>query len=857
MSLTKKLVLTFLLGTLIPIAVIIWVARQTLVEQAQQQIGRRLEDSVVQVGKSMDDFMFNSIRHIQTIAADQDMSSQNLDQANLDLVRLADSFSYFDQVMLVNPQGVIIASSDSSSVGVPLFARFAKTRNEFELALRGRPGSVYVSDLGSDLKSLDLAAADERLSNRLLDIQILVSVQDSEGRPVGVIVANVLTRQLLWLLRDLKQQAHGDEYPYLLDQAGLVLMSADPHVRLFSIPTDAASGALRAAMASVKNGHLVYTDPGGQKQMAGYAGLATYGDNNAGGWRLISPVSYQTIMKPADESFNRMMGILLATLLAVGVLGVLVSRRQVEPLLKLTKGAKTIAAGSYDTRVVATTHDEIGVLANTFNQMADALQTRAAERSQAQEALSRANAELEQRVGERTAELVAEIGQRKKAQEALTNSERKFRTLFEAATDAIFLLHNGLFVDCNARGADLFGVAMDQVIGRSPLHFMPPIQPDGRDSQEKLRETTELVLAGEPHSGEWVQLHSNGTLIYVDISLNKLELGGEVYIQAVVRDITERKRAEQTLRESEERFRDLFENASDLIQSVDMDGRFVFVNSAWQQTLGYTKEDLKELRLFDIVDPTLLDKAAQRFERLIAGEKLTAFETTFVAKDGHRIVLEGSSHCQLRDGKPAATRSIFRDVTARRALEEKLNVQSAALEAAANAIVITSRDGTIQWTNPAFTQLTGYEASEVIGANPRVLKSDVHPPEFYQALWSTISSGKVWHGEIVNRRKSGMHYVEEMTIAPVLGVDGAINHFVAIKQDITMRKEVETELLQSKEAAEAATRAKSEFLANMSHEIRTPINGVIGMTELLLLDSKLTSNQRDFAETIARALIRC
>ncbi len=849
MSLTKKLVFTFLLAVLIPIEVIIWVARQTLVEQAQQQIGSGLEDSVVQVGKSMDDFMFNAIRHIQTIASDQDMSSQDLPQADRDLVRSVDAFSYFDEAMLVNPRGVIIASSDSSSVGLSLFARFAKTRNEFELALRGRPGSVYVSDLGSDLKSLGLAAADERLSNRLLDIQILVSVQDSEGRPVGVIVANVLTRQLLWLLRNLKQQAPGDEYPYLLDQAGLVLMSADPHVRLFSTPTDATGGALRVAMAGPKNGHLVYTNFRGQKLMAGYAGLATYGDNNAGGWWLISPVSYQTIMKPADESFNRMMGILLATLLAAGVLGVLVSHHLVEPLLKLTKGAKTIAAGNYDTRVVATTHDEIGVLANTFNQMADALETRAAERSQAQEALSRANAELEQRVGERTTELVAEISQHKKAQEGLTSSERKFRTLFEAANDAIFILHNGLFVDCNARGADLFGVPMDQVIGRSPLHFMPAIQPEGRDSQEKVRETMELVLVGEPHCGEWVHLHSNGTPVYTDVSINKLELGSEVYIQAVVRDITERKRAEQTLRESEERFRDLFENASDLIQSVDMDGRFVFVNPAWKQALGYTEEDLKGLRLFDIVDPALLEKAAQRFERLIAGEKLSDFETTFVAKDGHRIVLEGSAHCQLRDGKPIGKRSIFRNVTARRALEEKLNVQSAALEAAANAIVITSRDGTIQWTNPAFTQLTGYEASEVIGANPRLLKSGVEPVEFYKDLWGTISSGKVWHGEVVNRRKDGTHYTEEMTIAPVRAADGAIDHFVAIKQDITMRKEVETELLESKEAAEAATRAKSEFLANMSHEIRTPMNGVVGMTELLL-DTKLTDEQCDFAETI-------
>ncbi len=116
--------------------------------------------------------------------------------------------------------------------------------------------------------------------------------------------------------------------------------------------------------------------------MAGFTGLTTYGDNIVGGWPLISLASYGTIMQPADESFNRMMGILLATLLAAGVIGVLVSRRQVKPLLKLTEGAKTIAAGNYHTRVVATTHDEIGALANTFNQMADALEARATERTQ-------------------------------------------------------------------------------------------------------------------------------------------------------------------------------------------------------------------------------------------------------------------------------------------------------------------------------------------------------------------------------------------------------------------------------------------------------------------------------------------
>jgi hypothetical protein len=105
MSLTKKSVLTFLLVTLIPIGVIIWVSRQTLVEQAQDQIGTRLKDSVVQVGKSVDEFMFNAIHNVQTLAANPVMSLGDLKVARDDLARLTYSFSFFEEVMLVNPQG--------------------------------------------------------------------------------------------------------------------------------------------------------------------------------------------------------------------------------------------------------------------------------------------------------------------------------------------------------------------------------------------------------------------------------------------------------------------------------------------------------------------------------------------------------------------------------------------------------------------------------------------------------------------------------------------------------------------------------------------------------------------------------
>ena len=128
---------------------------------------------------------------------------------------------------------------------------------------------------------------------------------------------------------------------------------------------------------------------------------------------------------------------------------------------------------------------------------------------------------------------------------------------------------------------------------------------------------------------------------------------------------------------------------------------------------------------------------------------------------------------------------------------KRLELQSAALEAAANAIVITDFHGTIQWVNHAFTTLTGYTAEEALGKNPRLLKSGKQPRSFYADLWSTVSSGKVWHGELINRRKDGTTYIEEQTITPLAQNLGEANwtHFVAIKQDITERKQAEEAIL--------------------------------------------------------------
>ncbi|MDP3452182.1 MAG: PAS domain S-box protein [Bacteroidales bacterium] len=163
--------------------------------------------------------------------------------------------------------------------------------------------------------------------------------------------------------------------------------------------------------------------------------------------------------------------------------------------------------------------------------------------------------------------------------------------------------------------------------------------------------------------------------------------------------------------------------------------------------------------------------------------------------------------------------------------EEKLKLLNRAVEASSISVVITDAEGNINYVNPYFTELTGYSNEELLGKNPRLLKSGNQPKSFYVELWNTILSGKEWTGEFRNKKKNGELYWENAIIAPILNSQGKITNFVAIKEDVTERKKILEELVDAKEHAEESDRLKSAFLANMSHEIRTPLNGILGCSE--------------------------
>ena len=237
--------------------------------------------------------------------------------------------------------------------------------------------------------------------------------------------------------------------------------------------------------------------------------------------------------------------------------------------------------------------------------------------------------------------------------------------------------------------------------------------------------------------------------------------------------------------------------------------------------------------------------------------------------------------------KSATSLVTLRDVTDRKRAEEAFHLQTSALEAAANGIVITDAESRITWVNPAFTRLTGYRFDEAVGQNPRILKSGLHPEPFYQALRETILAGRIWHGDITNRRKNGSLYTEEMTITPVPDKHGRITHFIAVKQDVTERKRTQEQLQHYAASLEAANTELEqvnvgmqeanavmhdvnaelhrknaeldEFTYVASHDLQEPIRKLISFGTLLRADlgTDLPENARrdlDFITDAARRM---
>jgi len=362
-------------------------------------------------------------------------------------------------------------------------------------------------------------------------------------------------------------------------------------------------------------------------------------------------------------------------------------------------------------------------------------------------------------------------------------------TLFDRMREPVLVFdRQERFVDCN-RAAALFNME-----GRVGLPVSRAL--------EHLPGLPAVVVHTEDEEGEGPLWQDCRDGRFWQVSVSRISQGADVDQGrlVVLRDVTGLKLVEQALRRSEEQYRFITENVSDVIWQLDSEMRFVFVNSlncSGTNLHGYTRDELIGTSLFSLLTPEgiaeVTRKHAERMETDARGEATgtSRYEIQIRRKDGRYVWVEVDvTPYRGENGSIIGYVGVTRDISGRREAEDAFRMLSIIVEQSPVSIVITDREGTIEYVNPSFCRHTGYAPEEVCGNNPRILNTGDHPPEFYVELWRCIKNGDVWRGELHNRKKNGDLFWESASISPIRDGRGEITHFVAVKEDVTEKKQL-------------------------------------------------------------------
>ncbi len=326
---------------------------------------------------------------------------------------------------------------------------------------------------------------------------------------------------------------------------------------------------------------------------------------------------------------------------------------------------------------------------------------------------------------------------------------------------------------------------------------------------------------------------------------------------AELEEVTERqRRTEKALRESESLFRNLFEKHAAVKLVIDpVDGRIVDANEAASRFYGWSREELRRMKISDI---NTLPPAQVKIEmERVRAQERVYFEFKHRRADGAiRDVAVYSS--KIESAGRDLLHSIIHDITERKRVEAERARLFTAIEQAGEVILITDPDGTIQYVNPAFTAVTGYSREEAIGRKPSLLKSGQQDRGFYQNLWGTITSGRVWQGRMVNKRKDGGLYTETATISPVMDSAGRILNFVAVKRDISEHLRAEEEQARLQEQLRQAQKLESvgRLAGGVAHDFNNMLGIILGYGEIALGHLHQGDPLRESLEEIVKAARR-
>ena len=395
------------------------------------------------------------------------------------------------------------------------------------------------------------------------------------------------------------------------------------------------------------------------------------------------------------------------------------------------------------------------------------------------------------------------VTERLERERQLKESNETYASLFHGINDAIFV-HNldGEIVAVNETAMERLGYSEAELLRKTPADL------DAAEHAEKIDSRIDTLTNEGTNTFESVHVAKSGKRVPVEISASVIDYYGEDHVLSVARDISARKESEQDLK----LFRNLIDEANDSVFVIDeTTGTFIDVNATACEMLGYERDEMLDLTVPDI--SLKFDSLAEYVDHIGNEDNQTINSMIHQHRraDGSTIPVEVSAK-SVSIGEDRYRIAIGRDISERLEREQELRRMNRAVEASGHAIYLTDPDGTIEYVNPAFEEVTGYTKKEAIGANPRILNSGEMSDEYFEELWETVVSGEVWEEEVTNRRKNGTLYTAHQTIAPIFDRNQAIEGFVAIQTDITERKRQKSALAKRERILRELHSTTQEFI---------------------------------------------
>jgi PAS domain S-box-containing protein len=428
------------------------------------------------------------------------------------------------------------------------------------------------------------------------------------------------------------------------------------------------------------------------------------------------------------------------------------------------------------------------------------------------------------------------------AEKELRESEKRYRTVADFTYDWEYWVEaEGNFLYCSPSCERITGYSAKEFIDDPDL-MNRIIHPDDRN---KMLDHFNKVRKESPQAVDATDFHiirRDGEIRWIGHAcLPVYAQGGQpVGRRGSNRDITDRKRAEEEIQQSEERYRSLVEDSFDGI-FIQKGFKIVFANSRLYEMLGYSPGELEGMDHWLVYHPDDQDLIRQRAVARVRGEKvISQYEVMLRKKDGASFPAEISARLVQIDGE-IGIQIWLRDISGRRRSEEAQKRLATAIEQSIESVMITDRNGKIQYINPAFERISGYRKEEVIGRDTRFLKSDRLDSSFYKDQLTAIRSGKPWKGRLLSQKKDGQIFYEDVAISPVRDSSGEIINFVDVGHDVTENVELQMQLLQAQKMEAIGTLA-----GGIAHDFNNLLQIVLGYSEVVLLRKK--EGEHDYAD---------